>query len=397
QEFRQNYQRLVASEANLRQLHNELEQRVNERTQEVLHLQKMEAIGSLAGGLAHEMNNVLQGVLLSTALLEKSAGGDSEMQKRVLTINKYAMRGKQLLQQMLAFSRKGSVNLQNLEFQSCIREALAMLRSTLPENIELVEIFDERAESSIIQGDLTQIQQAMVNLCANAAYAMKERGGKIVVETGLLPERENVFVRVSDTGVGIHADAKDKIFEPFFTTKPVGEGTGMGLAVVHGIVKLHRGQISHSSEVGVGTAFTLSFPIECKNSETEERSVKPPIGGTERILVIDDEVDLAELLSDTLANLGYRVDTFSDPEVALSAYRQNPSDFDLIFTDFRMPGMNGIELSERMSAIRPVPTLICSAYADSTAQTSNKHMWLQKPLDTLLLDRAIRTALDEQT
>jgi signal transduction histidine kinase/CheY-like chemotaxis protein len=394
-----------------------LEERVEERTrqleaaqQQLVQAQKMEAIGTLAGGIAHDFNNILGAILGYTELVLEDASDGTLMQKNAQHILNATQRAAQLVRQILAFSRQSKQEQKPLILAEIVGEALKLFRSSLPATIEIRQKI--KSGSSMILGNPTQIHQVMMNLCANAAHAMKDTRGilevildEVILEAGSSPGKRDLepgtYLRlmVNDTGYGIHPDVMPRIFEPYFTTKKTGEGTGMGLAVIHGIVKNHNGDISVYSEPGNGTSFHLFFPkIEGELEPDSQLSDKVPTG-KERILLVDDEKELTDIGSQMLKRLGYEVKGVNDPVKALEAFRLEPAGFQLLISDLTMPTMTGLQLVKKIKKIKPdIPIIICSGYSASLTRKQANVMgindFVMKPFIKSDLARVVRRVLD---
>ena len=340
------------------------------------HKQKMEAIGTLAGGIAHDFNNILGIIIGYTELIMSEMENDNPSSQDMQQILDSALRAKDLVRQILTFSRKSKEERKPVKLSSIVEEEARLLRSTLPANIEIrVNI---NSEQGIVYADHTQMHQVVMNLCTNAAHAMEENGGvlkislsNIEVTQDLAKEYHDILpgpfleLKIEDNGTGIEPEILSRIFDPFFTTKIDGKGTGMGLSVVHGIVKAHRGNISVSSVAGKGTAFSILLPQIVSELVDEEISIDVP-KGKERILVVDDEIKLLKLEERTLISLGYRVTPANSSIEALRIYQNSPEDFDLILTDYSMPHMTGHQLSMKILEINPSASIIlCTGYNDS--------------------------------
>jgi signal transduction histidine kinase len=394
-----------------------LEKQVKERTQQLeaahqrlIQVQKMEAIGTLAGGIAHDFNNILGAILGYTELVLDDLPGGTLMRKNAQRILSATQRAAELVKQILAFSRQSKQEQKPLILGDIVKEALKLFRSSLPATIEIRQKI--KAHSGVISGDSTQIHQVMMNLCANAAHAMKDTGGILEVALDeVLPDAESssgqnnlkpgVYLRltVSDTGYGISPAVMKRIFEPYFTTKKTGEGTGMGLAVIHGIVKNHNGDISVYSEPGKGTSFHLFFPkIEGKTGPDSKLTEKVP-GGKERILLVDDEKALTEMGTQMLKRLGYEVEGISNAVTALETFRLEPDRFQLVISDLTMPHMTGIQLAEEIKKIKPdIPIIICSGYSASLTEKQINALgiseFIMKPIVKSELAQVVRNVLD---
>lgn len=339
--------------------------------------QKMEALGTLAGGIAHDFNNILLPILINTELTLSEGPPDTPEARRLSLVLEAARRGKDMVRQIIAFSQQKEQDRQPIEIVPVIREALNLLRISMPQNIEIAEKIE--AASAVAVADPTQIQQVVMNLGNNAAYAMRETGGvidvtvsEVLVDKGLAEQfidiKPGSYIRLSlsDTGRGIPPEVMGRIFEPFFTTKKKGEGTGMGLAVAHGIVKSHGGAIAVSSEVGKGTHFTVYLPRVAGEAVTAEEDPGPFPKGTERILFVDDEDIQVRAMTKLLEHLGYRVVGKTDALEALELFRTDPGGFDLAIMDQSMPRLSGGELAGEMLRIRPgLPLILCTGYSDT--------------------------------
>jgi two-component system cell cycle sensor histidine kinase/response regulator CckA len=379
--------------------------------QQLIQAQKMEAIGTLAGGIAHDFNNILGAILGYTELVLDDAPRGTLMQKNAQRILDATQRAAGLVRQILAFSRQSKQEQKPLILADIVKEALKLFRSSLPATIEIRQKIKDA--SGVILGDPTQIHQVMMNLCANAAHAMKDTGGILVVEldevlldaespSGKNNLKPGAYLRlmVNDTGHGIPQAVMKRIFEPYFTTKKTGEGTGMGLAMIHGIVKNHNGDISVYSEPGKGTSFHLFFPkIQEKTGPGSKLTQKVP-GGKERILLVDDEKALAEMGTQMLERLGYEVKGISNPRDALETFRQDPDRFQLVISDLTMPHMTGIQLAQELKKIKPqIPIILCSGYGVSLPGEQIYALgiddFIMKPVIKSELAHKVRRVLDK--
>lgn len=368
---------------------------------------KMEAIGTLAGGIAHDFNNML-GILMGNAELAMDDIPDwLPTRKNLDEIRTTCLRAKEVVQQILSFSRPGDSRQQSIHLGSVVRESLKLLRTSIPANIEIVQALPK--DIYRVQGNAGQIHQVMINLCTNAVHAMGKETGILGCrlrpsdggekEMPNLPPGEYAVLSISDTGCGMEPQVMNRIFDPYFTTKEVNKGTGMGLAVVHGIMKGHGGAITVNSEPGKGTEFTLFFPL--LEAIEEKPSGDPPIipSGDERILFVDDETHLAKIGLQMLKRLGYRVEAFTDPTEALERVRSDPDRFDLVVTDMSMPKMTGATLATKLMEIRPgLPIIISTGFSERMDEDRALEMgiraYLEKPLTQADLSNAIRRILD---
>lgn len=382
--------------------------------QQLEQSQKMEAIGTLAGGIAHDFNNIL-GIMtgaLELAINELPKGAEARQNLEHVIVS--TDRAKDLVKQILMFSRQGPQEQRPLRISSIIKESLKLLRSTLPTTIEIRRRIE--AENSIVLADPTQIHQIMMNLCTNAAHAMREKGGVLQVnlqEIQLGTETAAAYndvtpgrylrLGVSDTGHGIEPAIIKRIFEPYFTTKLPGEGTGMGLAVIHGLVKRLGGEITVYSEPGQGTTFHVLLPIaegavEPFALEANEEWDEIPRGNNEHILLVDDEPLLAVVEKRVLSSLGYQATYSIDSGEALEKFRAAPASFDLVITDLTMPKMNGIQLIKELKKIRPdIPIILCTGFGETLVHGQIKKLGIRKlllkPIDKKSLAIAVRDNL----
>ncbi len=357
---------------------------------------KMEAIGTLAGGIAHDFNNILAVIQGYTELAKLQSTVGSQTEEYLQQIMLAGIRAKELVKQILAFSRHVETAKVPLQVASIVKEVLKLPRSSLPTTITIEQDIDE--ESGMILADPTEIHQIIMNICTNAFHAMEPTGGILSVRlqrTFLYgPSLENVsnmqpgnFLQLSigDTGPGIDPDIQGKIFEPFFTTKEVGKGTGMGLAITHGIVKSCGGFISCNSQEEKGTVFSINFPLLHEPSLLESQVVKKNYSGTEHILFVDDEKMLTDIGKIMLEQFGYSVTVSTSSIEALSIFAKQPDAFDLVITDQTMPGMPGIDLTRKMLDIRPnLPIILCTGYSSTvsaeTARAAGIRGFAMKPL-----------------
>jgi len=349
---------------------------------QILQSQKMEAIGTLAGGIAHDFNNILSAIMGYTELSLNELHQESTIRSRMEKVMKACHRAADLVKQILAFSRRSEKEMKPVNMVSIVNETVRLLRASLPATIEIRRKFNSR--SGMILGDPTQIHQVLMNLCTNAAHAMEARGGILGISlTDVKNDSSGRFryknlapghyvkLTVTDTGHGMDRALIERIFEPFFTTKCSGKGTGMGLAVTHGIVEAHKGMITVYSEPGKGTTFHVLFP-ELTASVSVSVNAEPAVEedtvltGTERILFVDDEESLTESGCELLESLGYSVTAAMNSVEALDLFIADPDAFDLVITDQTMPRMTGLELSEELLAVRPdIPIILCSGFSEA--------------------------------
>lgn len=371
---------------------------------------KMEAIGTLAGGIAHDFNNILQPMLGYSEMLRLRLPQDSPCQRYVERLHAAGLRAKELVSHILAFSRQTEHKVVPVRLQTILKEVVQLCRFTIPANVDIVT--DLHSDCPPVLLDPSQVHQVAMNLIVNAYHAVEASGGRItiglrqhtlssdeVAGTLLMPGRY-LALTIADTGCGIASEVRDRIFEPYFTTKEQGKGTGLGLAVVHGIVKEWQGDIVIASTVGVGTTMTVYLPLleESGNMEKMETRVEYP-GGSERILFIDDEEMIVELSTLLLKELGYQITSCVQSLQALDLFTADPLAFDLIITDLMMPGMTGDQLAREMLAINPaLPIIICSGFRE---RIGKEHMAdlgireiLMKPISIADLSHKVRAVLD---
>ncbi len=380
--------------------------------EQLIQAQKMEAIGTLAGGIAHDFNNILAAILGYAELASLDIAAGSRASKNIQLSIQATHRAKELVKQILAFSRQGKQERRPLDIRPLIREGLKLLRASLPATIDIQEKMAE--DIGLVEADPTQIHQILMNLCTNSAHAMNERGGTLKVALENVGRPENAFpggkgespdayvkLTVQDTGYGMTQEVLKRIFDPYFTTKEVGRGTGLGLAVVHGIVKNHGGLIQVSSEAGKGTVVEVFLPqVEgARKARETEKTDLLPLGGSEKILLVDDEATIVEIGKGVLEHLGYRVEGRTRSMEALALFRERSQDFDLIITDMTMPQMTGDELAREVLKIRPdIPVVLCTGYSERISEEKAKEMGIQefvmKPLVISDFARTIRRALD---
>jgi len=338
--------------------------------------QKMEAIGTLAGGIAHDFNNMLGAMFGYAHLLQQDTAGNPLAQESIGEILKAANRAKDLVQQILTFSRQREQKPEIIKLDNVVKEAIKFLRASLPAHIQIET--DLSAEAPAVLADPTQIYQVTMNLATNALHAMEDGPGRLLVRLDALePEAQlrqahpelkaerYTRLTVADTGHGMDAKTLARIFEPFFTTKPVGKGTGLGLAMVHGIVQAHEGVITVESQVGQGTTIRLYFPAQSQ-AETVIVAGTAAIhrGHGQHILVLDDEPALTTVLQKTLRRLDYQVATSNHAGEAIRLFCENTAKFELVITDLSMPEMNGLEVARQLRALRPdLPIILVSGYS----------------------------------
>jgi PAS domain S-box-containing protein len=375
--------------------------------------QKMESLGTLAGGIAHDFNNILAAIIGHTEIAHLQIPEESKARTSLEKVLKASERAKDLVKQILSFSRQTEQELRPTLLEPIVKEVLKLLRASLPATIEIRYHHDK--EFGIVRADPIQIHQVLMNLCTNAAHAMGETVG--VLEISLAREhidavfaanhadmKPGPYVRmtVSDTGHGIPPETMERIFEPYFTTKEKGKGTGLGLAVVHGIVKSHGGSVAVESEPGKGTTFHVFLPVvEGSQETTQVGDMESLPAGHECILFVDDEEGIAEIGEQMLEYLGYKVVATTSSIEALRLFQAQPHRFDLVITDKTMPGMTGEKLAGEIRRTRPdVPIILCTGYNDVIAEQMAKDMGVQefvtKPLDLSMFALVVRKVLDKK-
>lgn len=376
--------------------------------------QKMQALGTLAGGIAHDFNNMIFAILGFIRLALKQAPQGSKLEEYLQQVQSAGLRASDLVRQILTFSRHTDKEMKPVHLATLFKEVGKMLHATLPATIDFRILVDQTlAEGEdVVVGDPTQIHQVLMNLCTNAMHAMQQKGGSL--EMGLRPLRieqqglacypdkgpgDYLEIVVSDTGHGIDSAIIEQIFDPFFTTKNPGEGTGMGLSVVHGIVNSHGGSIAVESSVGQGTTFRIILPRKLEQEHYAADSTDPAPRGRERILFVDDEAILVDMAREMLGQLGYRVTALTSPHMALQRFKETPGNFDLVITDQTMPYLTGMEMARQMLALRPdLPVILVTGYTEHlTPEQTRKagiREFLMKPIIEEHLAQVIRQVLE---
>lgn len=374
--------------------------------------QKMEAIGTLAGGIAHDFNNILQPILSYSELLKKELATDSRFQQYLSRINTAGLRAKDLINQILSFSRQAELMAQPLSIQTSLKEILKLCRSTIPSSIPIHKEIQEDCSPVLL--DPIQLHQVVMNLIINAYHAVDQCGGEITVnlKEQYLSDKECLdssmkagsyaILTVTDTGCGIDPAIREKIFEPYFTTRGQGKGTGLGLAVVYGIVQDHHGEIKVDSVPGWGTAVSVYFPVTDREIEVVpvERNFGYPMGN-ERILFVDDEELITEVGQLILEGLGYQVTSKQSSLEAIELFKADPGAFDAVITDMTMPDLTGSQLAQALLALRPdLPIIVCSGFSERVSREQAKGLgiryFLKKPITLFEISHKVRAALDEQ-
>jgi PAS domain S-box-containing protein len=371
---------------------------------------KMESIGTLTGGIAHDFNNILSIMIGNTELAMDDVPEWNPVRNNLEEVKIAGLRAKDVVQQLLSFSRKSDQKQKPVKICPIIKDSLKFLRSTIPTNIEILGNIPD--EPCIISADPTQINQVMMNLCTNASHAMSENGGIMDIRLSIididkdeaiqdveLNQGQYIKITVSDTGQGIDREHLDRIFDPYFTTKEVGEGSGIGLSVVHGIVKSHNGAISVDSEYGKGTTFSVFFPVVEIEPAYEEKTDTTIPTGNERILFVDDDNSIANMTGQMLKRLGYIVTIRNSSTDTLKTFRTRPDNFDLIISDISMPEITGDKLAMELQKIRPeIPIILCTGNServnDAKAKSIGVKALVMKPIVKSVLAKTIRKVLD---
>jgi PAS domain S-box-containing protein len=417
----------------LRKSHEELERRVRERTAEVQEAynrlmgetkererleeelrqaQKMEAVGTLAGGIAHDFNNMLAVIIGNAEMGLDDLDRDTGPAGNLRQIMKASKRARDLVKQILTFTRKTKAEKNVLALTPLVKETFKLLRGMLPSTIQMN--LDIGTGKDTVIADPSQIQQIVMNLATNAAYAMRENGGTLTIVLGdvamereILPDKEmkpGTYVRltVRDTGTGMAEEVRSRIFEPFFTTKEVGQGTGMGLAVVYGIVKSHGGGVTVDTAPGKGTTFSVFLPFADTEAKERQKGRRETPGGNERILLVDDEPEVMETTSKTLERLGYRVTTATNGAKAWDLFRKDQNGFDIVITDQVMPDITGIDLARRVLKERGnIPIILVTGYSETVtpenARSAGISEFVMKPFKKQEVAEAVRRVLDRSS
>ncbi len=372
---------------------------LHEKDRQLQRVQRMEALGTLAGGIAHDFNNLLGVIVANGEMIELfHLGGDQNLESKTRAILAAAYRGRDLVSQILSFTNKGKEETRLMNISPIIKETAKFLKASLPASIDIQYAIGQ-PEPPVL-ADPTQVHQVLMNLCTNAAHAMGQNGGTLSIDLRLTENRLDIkpteerktknylCLTVSDTGKGIPEELLERIFDPFFTTKTMGQGTGLGLSVVQGIVKAWDGFVQVESPLGKGSTFRIHIPA------MQEKALEQPKAtplhqlpdGTGTILFVDDERELAESYGELLTTLGYKVHTITDGKQALELFRNTPEEFDLIITDYSMPGLRGDKLAKHILEIRPdIPIILCTGYSQSFGENDAKGLgieaFLHKPVE----------------
>lgn len=392
-----------------RRLNEEMEKRKEVESQ-LLQAQKIDALDRFAGGIAHDMNNILSPMILNVEELLEGEPADSQKYDILAQTLKAAHRQRDLVKKILSFGRRSELALQPVRVKPILEETISFLRSSIPSTIDI--LFRVDARSDMVMGDPIQIQQVVMNLCQNAKDAFES--GKGTIRVGLtsthlkslrshpdLEPGDYLRLTVRDTGSGMKKDIMDRMFEPFFTTKGTGNGSGLGLSVVHGIVKNHRGAMSVKSTEGKGSLFTVYLPVcdeECQAGVCAADSLVP-VRGKGKILLVDDEELILSSMKRALKASGYQVEALRDSFEALNVFKRKPHDFDMVITDLTMPGMTGVELARELTGIcSDIPVILCTGFNDvisrEEARSYGIRELIRKPAGSRELKEIIRKVLD---
>lgn len=377
--------------------------------QQLIQSQKMEALGTLAGGIAHDFNNILMGIRgfvnIATIRMLEGKSNQTHLQEIALACD----RAKELVAQILTFSRQSDREHSPVHVKSIVNEVLKMMRSSLPANIEMKKKLES---DSLIMANPTQIHQVLMNLCTNACQAIKADRGRIDITMNdvrlddtfnpSIAPGKYLKLEVSDTGVGMTPDQQKHIFDPYFTTKQKGEGTGLGLSVVHGIVSESGGMITARSEINKGSTFSAYFPLIDSKAVVSLPTGKQPEGGREHIVLIDDEPTLLQIGTEFLEEIGYQVTAFNDSLDAVEHVQSDPDGVDLVITDMTMPGLTGDKLTQKLLKIRSdLPIILCTGFSRKITKQNARELgikaFLTKPVELGDLSKAIRQVLDNMS
>lgn len=372
--------------------------------------QKMEALGTLAGGIAHEFNNVLHIIRLNLDSLKLKIPAESSLWKNIEGSQKTCVRAADMVRQILSYSRQNKKQTETINIIPAIEKGIKLVKSALPPMIEF-QIFI-KVKRATIQVEESQILQIIFNLCSNAGYAMRESGSNLVVEVNetvidadfasFHRVKAGIFLQLTvvDDGIGIEKSDLGRIFDPFFTTKPLGEGTGMGLSVVQGIVRDLGGTVTVISTIGEGTSVNVLFPMSAEAVPLVANVTSPNLGGNEKILIVDDEEGIIDIHTEILEDLGYKVTAIISSKEALDLFRDQPQIFDMVLMDQGMPEMTGTQLAKELLAIRnDIPIVLLTGYDDSSlveeAKDTGIRRMIMKPIDHEELSKIIREVLNE--
>ncbi|VAX32498.1 hypothetical protein MNBD_NITROSPIRAE02-218, partial [hydrothermal vent metagenome] len=374
---------------------------------QLLHSQKMESIGTLAGGIAHDFNNILTAILGYADLILLNDKLSPEVANKVRVIETSARQASQMVSKLLSFARRGGVESVPFRINSVIEDTMSMVSRLVPRDIELRKELDNSIPP--VEGDVNQIEQVLMNLIINAKDAMPD-GGAITITTGRVEIKHNsldipatiksgeyIHITVTDTGTGISEKDLPHIFEPFYTTKEKGKGTGLGLAMVYGIIKEHGGYITVESRAGHETKFNIYLPISKKQSFRDSADGRRKVSGIETILVIDDEIPILQLIKESLSHNGFNVIIYDNPLLGLEFFKANKNKIDLVVTDIVMPSMDGAQLIEQLRKLKPDVKIIATTGFSEDVGNIWIDGFLKKPFQSSKLLSMIRDVLDRGT
>jgi len=377
----------------------EIEKKLNEA-------QKLESIGIMAGGVAHDFNNILSVIMGLTEILLQQNISNDDLTPKLKKILEASTRARDLIKQLMTISYHGNDERAPKNMITLVDESVAMMRATIPSSIE-IDVKGCKC-NDLVMADETQINQILINLFNNSAYAMPNKKGKIKILYAnefldeeslkyypLLKVGEYFKIEFCDSGSGIDKEIIDRVFDPFYTTKPKGEGTGLGLSIIHGIIKKHKGNITVESDPGRGTKFTIHLPVykgEIMGTQSDSMEINK---GQGRIMIVDDEETLAEVNGEMLKLLEYDVTVITESTKALETFKASPDNFDLILTDMTMPGMNGLDLAEEIIKIRPeIPIILCTGFSDQVTKESAKSIGISEFLNKPVTLKNLAAAVD---
>ncbi len=393
-------------------LYKREQKRIIKLEEQLLQARKMESIGTLAGGIAHDFNNILNIIVGNIELVLEKIPASSELMRNLQPIKHASLKGADIVNQLLSFSKNAEQTFKPVKIEALLQDLLRLIKSSIPSTIDIIP--DIRVERAVVMGDPVQINQVFLNLCINASQSMEETGGVIEIAAEEarvdatmrsqfpgLEQGEYVKITISDNGRGIPEDLIDRIFDPYFTTKDVGKGSGIGLAVVHGIVESHNGCITVESKQGKGSSFVVYLPLIDEEPEKDTPLKVELQTGTEKLLLVDDEKFILDMTEDILVRLGYTVSKFQQPIEALSVFREDPEAFDIVISDMTMPKMTGKTLAKELITLScDIPIIICTGYSElidgKSAKELNISAVIMKPIRVAELARIVRDVLDGQ-
>jgi PAS domain S-box-containing protein len=383
------------------------QKRQSELENQLQHSQKMETIGTLAGGIAHDLNNLLTPVMGYTEMLLEDTRENEKYQRRLNRVLNASLRAKELVKQILTFSHHFDHETEPTQVKAIVKEVLELMFASLPANIQLV--VDIRDPEAMINADVTKIHQVLMNLCTNAAHAIGNKNGKITIEIDAIDHDEGisdlvlasgryVVIAIKDTGCGMPEATIKRIFEPFYTTKEVGEGTGLGLSVVHGIIRSHNGTIRVVSKVNKGSQFYVYLPYYESTTEVSQTQTSTLFVGDKRVMLVDDDLPVLQLSEELLKRKGYQVDAFGNSLDALKAFKLVPDSFDVIITDQSMPEMTGTELARKIHKVRKdIPIILLTGLGNILSQEEQASLGINRVISKPVLSNDLIQIIYEVT